>query len=219
MSDPFLDSPMLVGKVLRVNSKGTGFILDCKPEDWVNKSKLRNRRQDLPPVGFYVEVPFELYNDAIYMIDWRPTEPTQTVEQCMSDQTAAVKVALHAGEIHDDKPVVTRLACLNAALDFWNPGNMKFSPNTGEAVDGYSLANILSTAEVFVAWAKGASIPAALAVINPSEPLDAGLSEANGSPEPEPSDFEPSSDIPAGSPTAKTGSSSSLSRTPVSSKR
>lgn len=196
----------MVGTVKVTSKSGSGFKLDTCPNDWFNFSQF-GPGAGLPMPAKESTVRVECRPGArggYFVQSWQYLDdPNATLAP--SDEQVAARVALHAGEIHDDKPVVTRLACLNAAI---------------ASFAGYSDEDVvLSRAEVFLAWAKGASIPDALAVINLSEPSDASPSDPSGSPEPEPSDSEPSSDTPAGSPTAEMASSSSQSRTLVSSKR
>ncbi len=119
------DVQKLVGRVTMLSPKGTGFKVDSAPNDWLNLSQYGRPGLGLPESGAHVEVDVTPGARGGYWVqDWRleiPPEwepkPYQNVPD-RSSASVAVGVATRSGyEQPDAKLVVTRLACLKAAVD------------------------------------------------------------------------------------------------------
>lgn len=91
-------------------------------------------------------------------LTWHAFRTNQGRELRMVDDYASIQVPtrqidtpadeLGGRWLHDDKPVVTRLACLNAAVAL----HAQFSKVAGSSQDDYE-SSVLGLAERFVSWA------------------------------------------------------------------
>lgn len=138
---------MEVGIVSRVSSNGSGFQIEGHSE-WFNISKLGPAMQKgCPDVGSLIEFEHEPWNGKPWVKDWE----YRAEEAVESGWRKDLSQAEHGpgAWLQDDRPVVTRLACLNAAVRTWQ------QYSSGEPLEHLRSAEseILGLAERYVAWA------------------------------------------------------------------
>lgn len=123
-------------------SNETGLQLAEEPGVWFNRSKAQfdpTHGEPFPPVGSAIEIGYIVSSNRRYV---------QSVT-VLAAPAAPPAVQTVSRAVQDDRPVVTRLACLKAAVATWRIlGRQTLAP--------YDLeAEIRTTADHYVAWVTG----------------------------------------------------------------